>query len=75
MWSAACVARHTTTRFHSLDTTASVHVREQRGTLWSARVELELVLILSLYTKGGRGMFLGSLDISGPRSVLYLSVP
>ena len=75
MWSATCVAMDTTTPFHSLDTIASVHVEEQRGTLSSARVELELVLTLSLHTKGGRGMFPGSLDISGPRSVLYLSVP
>ena len=65
----------TTTPFHRLDMTASVHVKEQRGTLLSARADLGLVWNLSLHTKGWWGMFIGSLDISGPRSVLYLSVP
>ena len=69
------VAMDTSTPLHSLDTPTSVLVKEQRGTLLSAQVEPGLVWILSLHTQGEQGMLVGSLDISGPRSTLYSSVP
>lgn len=69
-----CVAMDTTTPFHSLDTIASVHVEEQGVPSNWHRWSLGGLDSLTAH-KGWAEMFPGSLDISGPRSVLYLSVP